>query len=136
MDNSIEIKGLREFSRQLRKLDNDLPKGLRLIGNDAANVVVDKARPLIPRLTGAAAGSLKAKSTRTAARVSAGGRKVPYYGWLDFGGRVGRHNSVSRPFMKEGRYIWKTFSEERTKVQDVMEKGLKQLAERAGLEPR
>ena len=40
---SVRITGLAEFSRNLKKLDSDLPKALRVAMNDAANVVVDAA---------------------------------------------------------------------------------------------
>jgi hypothetical protein len=67
----------------------------------------------VPRRTGRAGGTIKAASTRTEARVSEGGARAPYMPWLDFGGRVGRKNSVKRPFLKEGRYIWKSFGAHR-----------------------
>lgn len=129
----IRVTGLKEFNRSLRALDRDLPRGLRLAGNRAAEIVVREAKPRVPRLTGRAAGSLKAASTRTAARVQGGGKRVAYYGWLDFGGRVGRNNSVRRPFLKEGRYIWRAFADRRADVQDELRDALVDVARSAGL---
>ncbi|WP_307962251.1 hypothetical protein [Salinispora arenicola] len=54
--------------------------------NDAAQVVVDWARPRVSRRSGRAARSLRVASTGKAVRVRAGGARVPYYPWLDFGG--------------------------------------------------
>lgn len=132
----IRVTGLKEFNRNLRAMDRDLPKGLRLAGNAAAQIVVDTARPRVPRRTGRAAGSVKAASTRTAARVSGGGPRVPYYPWLDFGGRVGRNRSVRRPFLKEGRYIWAAFADRRGVVQDTLRDELVKVARGAGIEVR
>lgn len=130
---AIKIEGLAEFSRNLRKLGSDLPKGLRLAANESANIVVDAAKPEVPKLTGGAAGTLKAKSTRTEARVQGGSNARPYYPWLDFGGSVGIRNSVKRPFLKEGRYIYPAFKQNKDSVHKTLLEQLVKVAESAGL---
>lgn len=134
MADAIRVTGLAEFNRALRRMDSDLPKGLRLALNEAANVIVDYARPRVPRRSGRAAGSVKAKSTRTAARVTGGSTRVPYYPWLDFGGRVGKEKSVHRPFMKDGRYIYAGFRANRARFEDVLFRQLIKVATDAGIE--
>lgn len=134
MAEPIQIKGLAEFSRNLRKLDSDLPKALRLAMNEAANVIVDYAQPRVPRRSGRAARSIKARSTRTAVRIQGGGARVPYYPWLDFGGRVGRKRSINRPFMKEGRYIYAGFHAKRATFEQVLVESLIKTARSAGVE--
>jgi hypothetical protein len=129
----IEIKGLREFQRSLRKMDADLPKQLRIALNKASDLVIHKAEPEIPRRTGAAAASLKARSSQREARIAAGGRRAPYYPWLDFGGRVGRKRSVARPFYKEGRYIYPSLRKNRPEIEAVLEKAIRSLARDAGV---
>lgn len=133
----IKITGLAEFNRNLRKLDADLPKGLRLAGNAAGQLVVDWAVPRVP--TGPARGghassSIKTKSTRTEARVSGGGNRYPYYPWLDFGGRVGRKRSVRRQFMKSGRYIFEGYAQRYQDVQGALLRALLNVARDAGIE--
>lgn len=133
----IRIEGLKELSRSLRQVSSDLPKGLRLAANDAANLVVNDARPRIPTGPGKgghAASSLKAASTRTAARVQGGGTRFPYYPWLDFGGKVGRGKKTVRPFLKTGRYLWKSYADNRDKVEQALSDGLSQVVRDAGLE--
>lgn len=133
----IRVEGLREFSRALKQVDNEAPKGLRLAGNRAAQIVVDEAKPRVPigpGIGGHAVTSIKAASTRTAARVSEGGKRFPYMPWLDFGGRVGPKRSVKRPFIKQGRYIWAAFADKRDEIEDVLEKAIVQVARDAGLE--
>ena len=133
----IQVEGLREFSRDLRRMDKDAPKGLRLAGNKAADIVVAEAKPKVPigpGKGGHASSSIKAASTRTAARVSAGGKKYPYYPWLDFGGRVGRRRSVKRPFLKQGRYLWKAYADKRDEIEKTLQAELENVARGAGLE--
>lgn len=130
---AIRVTGLREFRANLKKLDNDLPKALRMAFNGAADVVVNDARPRVAKRSGKAAGTVKARSTQTASRVVGGGNKAPYYPWLDFGGRVGRNHSVTRPFLKEGRYIYDAYFDNRTRYGELLEQGLLDVAASAGV---
>lgn len=135
----IRIEGLKEFRAMLREADRNLPKGLRLAGNKAADIVVREARPRVPLgpgIGGHARDSVRAASTQTAARVKGGGKRYPYYPWLDFGGSVGRKRSVHRPFLKTGRYIWRAFVDNKTEVHEQLRESLTEVARSAGLEPR
>lgn len=130
----IRIDGLREFLRSLRELDGELPKAVRLAFNTAAEVIVEAARPRVPQRTGRARKSVRARSTRTEARVIGGGKRVPYYPWLDFGGKVGRGLSIDRPFIKEGRYIYASYYEHKDEFLQVMIDALIEVARQAGVE--
>ena len=130
----VKITGLAEFNRNLRKLDNDLPKALRLAHNEAAQLIVDWAAPRVPRKSGRAAGTVKAKSTRTESRVQGGSKRAPYYPWLDFGGKVGPKRSVRRQFIKEGRYLYPALSANYDKFADLLTEKLIEVARAAGVE--
>lgn len=135
---TIQITGLREFVRDLRKLDAEAPKQIKLVANRSANMLVDVVKPRVP--TGPAKGghavnSIKAASTRTAARVSGGSKRYPYYAWLDFGGKTGRPGTPARPFYKKGRFIWLAFSEHRDDIERDLRHGLMEAARDAGLDP-
>lgn len=134
-DAKISVEGLAEFNRGLRKLDSEAPKALRIALNGVADLLVGKIRPQIPRRTGAAAASLKARSTRTSARIAVGGRKAAYYPWLDFGGegRVKGH-PAHREFIKEGRYVYPTLRVERPTIEDKLGQALVAVAVDAGLD--
>lgn len=136
MAEAIQIKGLREFVGNLRKLDADLPKVLRVAFNEAATSIVDEAVVHIPKRTGRAASTVRARSTPTAVRVTGGGNRAPYYPWLDFGGRVGKGKSVVRPFYSDGRYIYASYFAKTAsgEFQAALTRALLGAVERAGIE--
>lgn len=134
MAEAIRVEGLKGFVRSLKDLDRELPKAMRHANNAVASIVVDGAAPKIPTRSGKARRSLKAKSTRTAVRVSAGGKRAAYYGWLDFGGSTGIRRTVRRPFIEEGRYIYPTYSSSRDEVLEAMVTAYATVARDAGLE--
>jgi hypothetical protein len=131
-EDPIHVEGLRQFSRDLKQLEGDMPKVLRLGLNSVAGVVVDEARPRVASRSGRARGSVRAKSTRTAVRVAGGGKRVPYYGWLDYGGRVGRGKAQVRPFIKQGRYIYRAYFANRDRFGDLLADKLADVARQAG----
>lgn len=134
MAEAIRIQGLAQFSRALRKMDADAPKALRVALNSGGQVIVDAVRPKFPRRSGRAVGTVKARATRTAVRVSEGGNRAPYVPWLDFGGRVGRGRSVKRPWMPEGRYLYDTYYDKKPQLADTLADALVGLIRDVGLE--
>jgi hypothetical protein len=135
---AVRIQGLAEFSRNLKRLDADLPKALRQAQNKAAQLVIDDARPKVPKRSGRAARSMRAASTRTATRVRAGGSRAAYYPWLDFGGTItrGGRGTVSRPFYKDGRFLYRSYYDLRDsgEFERVLNDALLDVARQAGVE--
>ena len=134
-DLKVEVGGLTQLNRALRGIDKEAPKQLRLVFNSAADLLVDRTQSKIPSATGGARRSLVARSTRTSARVGVGGRKAPYYPWLDFGGQgrvAGR--PAAREFIREGRYIYPTLRQIRPEIEASLQKGLDAVVASAGLE--
>lgn len=130
----VRIDGVKEFQRALRDVDANLPKQMRVIFNAATGVVIDWAVPRIPRRTGRAASSVKARSSQREARVAMGGRRAPYMPWLDFGGKTGPGGSVVRPYRREGRYLYAGLDAKHEALTQIMTKGLADLGRQAGLE--
>jgi len=120
--------------RGLKGIDKGLPKQMRVLLNGVAGIVVDATKPKVPSRTGAARGSLKAASSQSESRISAGGRRAPYYPWLDFGGATGRKKATKRDFLKSGRYIFPTVAAMQDEIQDAMGKAVVQLARDNGIE--
>jgi hypothetical protein len=135
VETRIAVGGLSQLSRALKAVDNEAPKRLRLALNAAADELISHVRPKIPAVTGAARRSLVARSTRTAARVAVGGKRAPWFPWLDFGGQgrvAGR--PAPRPFLKEGRYVYPTLREIRPKIEAQLQDAITTVIRNAGLE--
>lgn len=129
----IKIVGLRDFQAALKQMDGESQKQLRVVLNQASDVVARGASRRVPRKTGRAAASLRAQSSQREARVVGGSRKVPYYGWLDFGGRIGRDKSQRRPFVQSGRFMYPAYSANRDSINRALQESLVALARGAGL---
>jgi hypothetical protein len=131
----VEVVGLAALNKGLRAIDKEAPKELRLALNEAAQLLVDRTRPKIPSVSGAARRSLVARSTRTSARVAAGGKKAPWFPWIDFGGegRV-KGRPPKREFVREGRYIYPTLREIRPRIEAQLQESLSKVVRDAGLE--
>lgn len=134
-DLKIEVGGLAQLSRALREVDDEAPKQLRLAFNGAADLLISRTKPKIPTVSGAAARSMVARSTRTSARVAVGGKRAPYFPWLDFGGQGRRKGRPAhRPFIKEGRYVYPTLRQIRPEIEQLLADGIVQVVKSVGLE--
>lgn len=129
-----KITGLKEFQAGLKEFEDGLQKELRVVFNAAAETVAVAARRKVPTSTGRAAASVKAQSGQREAKIIGGSAKVPYFGFLDYGGKVGIGRSVSRPFRPAGRYVYPAFAAHRDQFGRDVAAGLVDLARRAGLD--
>jgi hypothetical protein len=131
----IETQGIKEFQAALRQMNAGLPKLLRLVFNEAGQLIVDYAQAHIENRSGRAKSSIKARSTQRAGQVSIGGARAPYVPWLDFGGEGRRRGRpAARPFIREGRYVYRGLRLKHDAVTAAMAKGLADLAHQAGLD--
>lgn len=137
----IQIHGLREFQAALKAMDGETQKKLKVVLDQVAQAVVGGASRRVPvGKTGLARKSLRAQSSQREAKVVGGSKKVPYYGFLDFGnkpgggrGGVGRKDSNPRKFIERGRYMYPAFDANRDSIYKALQKSIVQLAEEAGL---
>lgn len=129
----VEIEGLKEIQKQLRDLDPALAKELKDINLTVADMVADLARSRVPRKSGRAASTVKAKGEQRYAVIRAGGKKAEYYPWLDFGGTRGDEDKQSRPFVSEGRYIYPVVGATRSRIVNEYVIALGALLDKAGL---
>lgn len=136
MPTAIKVEGLSEFKTNLKKLDRDLPKALRIALNEAADIVVTGTKSKMPHRSGRAKGSVKARSTQNKARVIEGGNRASYVPWLEFGGRVGKSHGVRRALMSDGRYLYPTYKKASAsgEIQDALSKAFVNVARQAGIE--
>lgn len=131
----IKIQGLRELQAQLRAFDGESQKRLSVVLNEVGEIVRADAARRVPSRSGRAKASLRTRSSQREAIVMGGSKKVPYYGWLEFGGRIGRDKSQRRTYVADGRYLYPTIAMNRPDIARRLEAGLAEAARAAGLEP-
>lgn len=135
METSIRVGGLAQLSRALKAVDNEAPKRLRIGLNQAADLLIQHTRPKVPTVSGRARASIKARSTRTSARVAVGGTRAPYFPWLDFGGQGRRSGRPpARVFYNEGRYVYPTLAEIRPQIEQLLQDAIADVVASAGLQ--
>ena len=97
---AVHVTGLRELRAALRTIDKEIAGELREGLKDAANIISDDARQQVPSRSGKAAASIRAVSGGNTIYIKGGGARVPYYGWLEFGGRL----PTKRPATKKALF--------------------------------
>jgi hypothetical protein len=132
---TLKVTGVREMVAAYRKAGDDVERqAVRKVLPVAERIAQDAARRT-PRRSGRAAGSIRARSTSRGASVT-GGADVPYFGWLDFGGAVGRNASVERPYIATGRYIFPAVDAAEKDIEGAVADGIEAAATGAGFETR
>lgn len=127
----VDYEGLAKFRKDLIKADKRFGPEIRNALKATAEVVASDARGRVPVLTGKAKGSIKGGSSGAAAVVRGGQKKVPYYGWLDFGGpRSPKGRLNQRPFLKDGRYLYPAIAAKAPAARKKLEEDLTQIIER------
>jgi Bacteriophage HK97-gp10, putative tail-component len=133
---AVHVEGLKEFRAALRDADRVLGIELRKALNEAGDIIVRDVQPDLPRRTGRLAVSLKAQSTQREGRVVLGSARVPYAGWIEFGGRIVQHSRqriIEREFIPRGRWLFPSAERNRGRIINVMDGKVDELARRAGL---
>tara|TARA_R110000744_G_scaffold78022_1_gene154007 strand:- start:989 stop:1402 length:414 start_codon:yes stop_codon:yes gene_type:complete len=95
----IEVEGIRSLQKQLRTLDDKALKAeLRKVNKDAATIVADEAKNLVPVRSGRLKASIGARGGQRDASVKAGSEaRVPYAGPIHFGWAA--RNIRPQPFL-------------------------------------
>ena len=112
----VGIVGAKALRRDINRLTGDvrspLYKAMAQAGYDAVQPVVSRTKAQLPKSErygiehGQLAGSVRASRIRTGGTVRMGSKRVPYAGWVDFGGTRKRPHLSSRPFVRTGRYLY------------------------------
>ena len=115
-----EVVGLKALIRDINHLTKDesspLFARMKEAGYEAVKPIVPAARSPIPSSDrreskthkhGALAASVRASGLRSGAAVRMGSKsKVPYAGWMEFGGTRHAPHDSTREFIATGRYLW------------------------------
>lgn len=130
----IVVEGMKDLQRALKEMDGESQKEIRVALNAVAATVAQGAARRVPTRTGRARASIREMSSQRETRIVAGGRRAPYYAWLDFGGTIGRARSVKRRYVVGGRYLYPTIAANRDGLARAIQKQLEDLAKSKGLE--
>jgi hypothetical protein len=124
MAQSIKATGVKELRRELRRMGNDL-EDLKALNLDVATLVSDRAKDIVPRRTGNLADTIRPAGTKTAGRVRAGFKRVPYAGVIHFGFPARR--------IQPQPFLYDALDQRRGEVFDAYFKGVKKIQRKAGL---
>ena len=135
----VQVHGWPEVRAKLGNLRGQLPAAVRAATKDSAQLVVNDAKrrmPIGPGKGGHARSSVRSAATSRGTDVRGGGKRYKYYCWLEFGGRVGKKNSVYRKRVKKGRYIYPALDAQRALMRRTLSRNLERAARRSGLSVR
>ena len=95
---AVRVRGAAELRRALGNMEDGV-KDLTRVQRDAADIVAQESRGLVPVGDGTLRGSIKSRASKTRSSVAAGRRSVVYAGVIHFGWP--RHNIEPQPFLYE-----------------------------------
>ncbi len=134
---AIQVEGLAELSRALKKVESNTPNALRETNKKVAEKVADQARSRASGLGGVAAHvapSLRATAGATSAGVAGGGAAFPMFGGAEFGAL--RYPQVA-PWRGSGSdagyFLYPAIRDEAPHIEDEYREALDHLIEKAGL---
>lgn len=125
-DDTIRVEGLKQLARALKDLDPQMAKELRLANKAAASVVAEDAAMRAPVLTGRLRKSIRALGQARSSTVAEGSAKVPYAGFIDFGGTI-KPQGIMRPFIKTGRILFPALAAKTPQVMDIYERKINEI---------
>ncbi|HTE71424.1 MAG TPA: HK97 gp10 family phage protein [Actinomycetes bacterium] len=154
----IDVKGLRDLRRELKRIGPEFPKELRGANLEAAEVVARKARRNAPQGPHEGGGrvqplvqSIRALANQLRGQVAIGGARAPHAVVTEFGGEIPRRGSdksliakaraghrsfasvgvESRTRVRKQPYLYRAIASERDEVLEVYGEALDRLTRRA-----
>lgn len=99
----VRARGLDGFQHELTVAEDKFVDGVRDLMSHLADDSADDARgrARAGKKTGTSMNSIRAMGP-----VVRAGDDVPWYGFADFGGRVGKNRSIIRRYIKGGRWLF------------------------------
>lgn len=120
--NAVEIEGIKDLARTLRKVGNEGARDMLIAANkQAAQLVETAARPMVPVKDGNLLGSLKSAGNAKGGVVQVGKKLVPYAGPIHFG--WGKRHIHPQPF------LYDAMDKRRNDVEDAYHANLERLLE-------
>jgi hypothetical protein len=129
----VAVVGMAALRRDINRLATDessvVYRELKAAGTAAAEPVAARARSMLPHDTGTLAGDVRVSASRTGATVRMGRQKVPYAGWVEFGGS--RPDGSTRSYVADGRYLFPAARTEAARAGELYSAGLQRAFDNA-----
>src|SRR4029077_13956956 len=117
-DAQIEVQGLNKLTRALKKAGVEI-KDLKDANQRVGNVVVQASGPITPHRTGALASSLRVAQRQSGVIVRAGGGRIRYAKYVEYGTRKMGARSYLVKGAQDSQPRWMTeYENELQKVMD------------------
>lgn len=138
----VTVSGLKEVQASLKEIgDIDSTKEVRAELKTGLEIVTVNARGRVNSKSGATVADIKS-SVSGAKGFLAGGKKVKYYGWEDFGSRNPRHGNTRKegPWRgsgtgpKKGRFIYPAIDAKGPELAAHIEDAVGAVIKRVGLD--
>lgn len=147
-DVRVVVQNVGKLQSALKKVDANTGKQLKEGFRQIAERVANSARDRVPRKSGRAAASVKARGSQRGGAIAFGGSAAPHYPWLDFGGSTGhRHKqgvawsgATKRPWLGnpggEGRYVYPAIRDHNKDIMDSVDELLARVIRDADFDTR
>jgi hypothetical protein len=135
---AIQVEGLAELNRALKKVEGGTPNALRETNKKVAEKVAQSARSNASGLGGVAAHvapSLRATAGATSAGVSGGGAAFPMFGGAEFGAlRYPQFKPWRGSGSDAGYFLFPAIRDEAPHIEDEYREALEDLIRKADLD--
>ena len=136
----VEIEGLKELRKELKRMGSEWPKELQKTNKQAAALVVPEAKRRaaqshsnlaggVARVGSRGVASIRPLATQRSAQIAGGGAKVPWFGGNEWGSSGRFRQFPARA--KEGHILWPAAKAKEPEVIKAYEKMLDDLTKRA-----
>lgn len=134
----VQVDGLRELRRELKRAGERFPRELREANRDAAELVARSARRRAPRGPHEGGGriqpvvsSIRALASQRAGQVAIGGARAPHGPPLEFGGTLRRFHSQARTRVTAQPFLYPAIAAEQDEVVEFYGDAIDRLTRRA-----
>jgi uncharacterized protein YfaQ (DUF2300 family) len=130
---TVGVVGMSALRRDINRLADDrssvLNQQLKAAGKQAAEPVASRTRATVPHDSTTLEQDIRVSGTKTGATVRMGRAKVPYAGWIEFGGS--RPDGSTRAYVPDGRYLFPAARGLSSQVADLYSQALQRALDTA-----
>jgi hypothetical protein len=139
VERGVEVHGLRDFRRELRRAGEEFPRELRQTNLEAAEIVAKDARRRAPRGPHLGGGrvrpivaSIRALASQGRGQIAVGGASTPHGPVLEFGGTIPRRGGTgARTTVRAQPFLYPALAAKQDEVVEFYGEALDRVYRRA-----